>query len=274
MLWQRVATAFVLVPLVVIGILYLNTGALAAVLGMVVLLGAHEMARLANQEQRSLQLVFVLLIALVLWSAWSYLQPAHLEYLQWVAAIWWVVVTFMLVVRRAALPRVHRSRPVILLLGGLLLVTAWLSIIQLHASGERGPVLLLFLFVLIWAADSGAYFAGRAFGRRKLSPVVSPGKTWAGVGGAGVGAVLSALFLAAGGAAGSASLAGIIGLSLLVTAVSIGGDLWESRLKRESGVKDSGHLLPGHGGVLDRIDSLLAAAPVFALGATLTGLLA
>ena len=274
MLWQRVATALVLVPLVVVGILYLDTGVLAAVLGMVVLLGAYEMARLANQEQRSRQLVFVLLLALVLWSAWSYLQPVYLVYLQWVAAIWWVVVTIMLVVRRTALPRVHGSRPAILLLGGLALVTAWSSIIGLHASGDRGPILLLFLFVLIWAADSGAYFAGRAFGKRKLSPVVSPGKTWAGVGGAAVGAVISALFLAAGGAAGTASLAGMIALSLLVTAVSIGGDLWESRLKREVGVKDSGHLLPGHGGVLDRIDSLLAAAPVFALGAALTGLLA
>ena len=274
MLWQRVATALVLVPLVVIGILSLDTGVLAAVLGIVVLLGADEMARLANQEQRSRRLVFVLLIAMALWLAWSYLQPVYLVYLQWIAAIWWLVVTIMLVVRRTALPRVHGSRPAILLLGGLVLVTAWSSIIGLHASGERGPILLLFLFVLIWAADSGAYFAGRAFGKRKLSPVVSPGKTWAGVGGAAVGAVISALFLAAGGAAGSASLAGMIALSLLVTAVSIGGDLWESRLKREVGVKDSGHLLPGHGGVLDRIDSLLAAAPVFALGAALTGLLA
>ena len=274
MLWQRIATAFVLAPLVAIGILYLDTGVLAVVLGVVVLLGALEMARLANQEQRWRQFVFVLLVALALWSAWNYMQPHHLAYLQWAAAVWWVVVSLTLVVRRAELPRVHADRPVILLLGGLLLVTAWSSLIDLHAGGDRGPVLLLFLFVLIWVADSGAYFAGRAFGKRKLSPVVSPGKTWAGVGGAGVGAVISALFLAAGGAAGGTSLAALIGLSLLVTAVSIGGDLWESRLKREAGVKDSGHLLPGHGGVLDRIDSLLAAAPVFALGAALTGLLA
>ena len=142
---------------------------------------------------------------------------------------------------------------------------------QLHRSGDDGPVLVLFLFVLIWVADSGAYFAGRAFGKTKLSPFVSPGKTWAGAMGALAGAVFSAVVLITGGWAGDAALVPFVLLSLLVTAVSIGGDLWESRLKREAGVKDSGNLLPGHGGVLDRVDSLLAAAPVFAVGAGLVG---
>ena len=272
MLWQRVATALALVPVVVLGILYLGTAVLGLVLGVVVLLGAHEMARLANLEHPAGQVIYVLLVALALAGAWLYLQPEHRVYLKWLAALWWVMVTIALVARRRVLARVYRVRPAVLALGGLLLVTAWVSIVDLHAAGERGPLLVLFLFVLIWAADSGAYFAGRAFGRRKLSPVVSPGKTWAGVAGAGVGAVICALFLAAGAAAGAASLWALIGLSWLVTAVSIGGDLYESRLKREAGVKDSGQLLPGHGGVLDRIDSLLAAAPVFALGAMLIGL--
>ena len=274
MLWQRLITALVLVPLVVAGILYLDTGVLAAVIGVIVWIGAYEMARLANLHNRIAQGGFILAVALAQWLAWQYLQPDHLVYLQWTMAVWWVFTTLALVSRRNELPRVHGSRPGTLILGGLVLVTAWSSIMALHASGERGPILMLFLFVLIWVADSGAYFAGRAFGRRKLSPFVSPGKTWAGAGGAAAGAVVSAMFLAAGGAAGAASLAGLIGLSLLVTAVSIGGDLWESRLKREAGVKDSGNLLPGHGGLLDRIDSLLAAAPVFALGAGLVGLLA
>ena len=274
MLWQRLITALVLVPLVVAGILYLDTGVLAAVIGVIVLIGAYEMARLANLHNRIAQGGFILAVALAQWLAWQYLQPDHLVYLQWTMAVWWVFTTLALVSRRNELPRVHGSRPGTLILGGLVLVTAWSSIMALHASGERGPILMLFLFVLIWVADSGAYFAGRAFGRRKLSPFVSPGKTWAGAGGAATGAVISAMLLEAGGAAGAASLAGLIGLSLLVTAVSIGGDLWESRLKREAGVKDSGNLLPGHGGLLDRIDSLLAAAPVFALGAGLVGLLA
>ena len=274
MLWQRLITALVLVPLVVAGILYLDTGVLAAVIGVIVLIGAYEMARLANLHNRIAQGGFILAVALAQWLAWRYLQPDHLGYLQWAMAVWWVFMTLTLVSRRSELPRVHGGRPGILILGGVVLVTAWSSIMVLHASGERGPILMLFLFVLIWVADSGAYFAGRAFGRRKLSPIVSPGKTWAGAGGAAAGAVVSAMLLEAGGAAGAASLAGLIGLSLLVTAVSIGGDLWESRLKREAGVKDSGNLLPGHGGLLDRIDSLLAAAPVFALGAGLVGLLA
>jgi len=274
MLWQRLLTALVLVPLVVAGILYLDNGALAVVLGVVVLLGAYEMARLANLQNVVAQGGFILVVAVTLWLAWRYLQPAYLEYLQWIMATWWVLMTVALVIRRSELPQVHGSRPTILMLGGLVLVTAWASIVDLHATGERGPLMMLFLFVLIWVADSGAYFAGRAFGRRKLSPFVSPGKTWAGAGGAAAGAVLSALFLVAGAAAGDASLPGLIGLSILVTAVSIGGDLWESRLKREAGVKDSGNLLPGHGGILDRVDSLLAAAPVFALGAGLAGLMA
>jgi len=274
MLWQRLLTALVLVPLVVAGILYLDTGSLAVVLGVVVLLGAYEMARLANLQNVVAQGGFILVVAVTLWLAWRYLHPAYLDYLQWIMAIWWILMTVALVIRRSELPRVHGSRPAILMLGGLVLVTAWTSIVDLHATGERGPLMMLFLFVLIWVADSGAYFAGRAFGRRKLSPFVSPGKTWAGAGGAAAGAVLSALFLVAGAAAGDASLPGLIGLSILVTAVSIGGDLWESRLKREAGVKDSGNLLPGHGGILDRVDSLLAAAPVFALGAGLAGLLA
>jgi phosphatidate cytidylyltransferase len=141
----------------------------------------------------------------------------------------------------------------------------------LHAGGSQGPALVLYLFVLIWVADSGAYFAGRAFGRHKLSPFVSPGKTWEGVGGAVLGVVTAAAAVALSGRIGGVQTISMVLLSMFVTLISIGGDLWESRLKREAGVKDSGTLLPGHGGMLDRIDSLLAAAPVFALGIAMLG---
>jgi len=272
MLWQRLLTALALIPLVVAGILYLDTGALAIVLGVIVLLGAYEMGRLANLQSLFALGVFIVAMAVLLWLAWRFLLPDHVVSVQWILAIWWVLMTVVLVARRSELLRVATVRPSIILLGALVLLTAWVSITTLHASSPHGPALVLYLFVLIWVADSGAYFAGRAFGRRKLSPYVSPGKTWAGAGGAIAGAVISALFLGLSGTVGTASLPTVVALSVLVTAVSIGGDLWESRLKREAGVKDSGQLLPGHGGVLDRIDSLLAAAPVFALGAGLIGL--
>ncbi len=271
MLWQRVLTALVLIPLTVAGILLLDSGVLAALFGAAVLLGALEMGRLAKLAQPAARYGFVAAVAVVLWLAWHYLLPVHVRSLQAIMALWWLLMTVALVARRSELPRAVGSRPAVLLLGGLVLTSAWLSIVTLHASGAHGPILVLFLFVLIWVADSGAYFVGRAFGRRKLSPFVSPGKTWAGAAGAAVGAVASALVLSASGLVGDPPVVALVLLSVLVTAVSIGGDLWESRLKREAGVKDSGSLLPGHGGMLDRIDSLLAAAPVFALGAGLIG---
>ena len=271
MLRQRLLTALVLIPLVVLGILYLDNRVFAVALAAVMLAGAYEMSRLAKLEGPPAIGLFVLFVAGLLWLAWGGVGPALLQTLLWVIGAWWLLMTVALVVRRRVLQRVDTRRPAVLLLGSLVLVTAWISIVRLHATSGTGPLMVLYLFLLIWVADSGAYFAGRAFGRAKLSPFVSPGKTWAGAAGAIAGAVLCAGLVWSSGQGQGVSLTGLLLLSLLVTVVSIGGDLWESRLKREAGVKDSGNLLPGHGGVLDRIDSLLAAAPVFALGAGLLG---
>jgi phosphatidate cytidylyltransferase len=271
MLRQRLLTALVLVPLVVAGILLLDNHSLAVAVGIMMLVGAWEMARLANLVSRPAQAAFVGAVAVLMALAWPLLQSSLIESLQWLMAAWWVATTLLLLARRSELFRVNGPRIAVLLLGGIVLLTAWMSIVMLHGSTPHGPRLVLFLFVLIWVADSGAYFAGRAFGRRKLSPFVSPGKTWAGAVGAMVGAALSAAALTFSGWVGSPSLTMLVLLCVLVTVISIGGDLWESRLKREAGVKDSGALLPGHGGMLDRIDSLLAAAPVFGLGVGLIG---
>ncbi len=272
MLWQRVLTALVLIPLVVAGILLLDSAALAMLLAVPVLLGAYEMARLANLHDRAAIAAFVIAVGVAMGLAWTYPAPDQFLALQWLIAIGWLLVTLQLIARREPLARVDGARPSILLLGGLVLLSAWWSVMHVQASGPDGPAWLLFLFVLIWVADSGAYFAGRAFGRRKLAPVVSPGKTWAGAIGALGGAALCAVLLASSGWVETPSLPILIALALLVTLISIGGDLWVSRLKREAGVKDSGQVLPGHGGILDRIDSLLAAAPVYALCLRLAGI--
>ncbi len=271
MLWQRVLTAAVLVPLVVAGVLYLDTRILAVILGAIVLLGAREMGRLAKLNGPLPLVAYMAVVGGALWLAWQFVTADQLLIVQGVLSIWWILATVLLVARRKPLEAADRPRFAILVMGALVLVAAWLSIVSLHASDPYGPRLVLFLMILIWVADSGAYFAGRAFGKTKLSPIVSPGKTWAGAIGAAVGAVVSASILVFTDVTGSQPLLGLILLCVLVTAVSIGGDLWESRLKREAGVKDSGNLLPGHGGVLDRIDSLLAAAPVFALGIAVLG---
>jgi phosphatidate cytidylyltransferase len=151
--------------------------------------------------------------------------------------------------------------------GFFVLVPAWLALARLHASD---PQLLLYLLLLVVAADIGAYFAGRRFGKNKLAPRVSPGKTWEGVLG---GLAASALMALIGVRWFEVSAASFIGLCALVVAASIVGDLTESLFKRHAGLKDSGSLLPGHGGLLDRVDSITAAAPVFLVGLDRLGLL-
>ena len=155
------------------------------------------------------------------------------------------------------------------LIGWLVLIATWMALVELQA---RSPALLLAFMAVVWIADTAAYFTGRRFGRRKLAPSISPGKTWEGVWGAlSATGAYALLLLALAPSAGlreprSIAVAALwLALVLLLTAMSIVGDLFESQLKRQRGVKDSGNLLPGHGGVLDRIDALLAAMPPAAL---------
>jgi phosphatidate cytidylyltransferase len=164
-----------------------------------------------------------------------------------------------------------RSPLLIAVVGWLVLIAAWVALVTLQA---RSPWLALAAMAIVWVADIAAYFAGRAFGRRKLAPEISPGKTWEGVVGAIVAVALYALALVplarGAGYRGEIALPAIVvwlALAVILTALSVIGDLFESLQKRQAGVKDSGRLLPGHGGVLDRIDALLAAMPLAALAA-------
>ncbi|HSD61622.1 MAG TPA: phosphatidate cytidylyltransferase [Burkholderiales bacterium] len=150
-------------------------------------------------------------------------------------------------------------------LGFLVLVATAAALFQLRVSG---PKLLLGYMAVIWVSDTAAYFTGRRFGRNKLAPAVSPGKTWEGVAGAAL--AVTAYGVAWGGwglGRGGIGLAGFVAFLLVLAALGIVGDLLESALKRQAGVKDSGRVLPGHGGILDRIDALTAALPVAALAA-------
>jgi len=148
-----------------------------------------------------------------------------------------------------------------LAVGAVVLLPTWLAMVQLRALG---PAVLLAIFAVVWMADIAAYFAGRACGRHKLAPTISPGKTWEGAGGAVVGVVVYGLVVRQLFAVELVALPVWIALLLVVTAVSIVGDLFESLLKRQAGLKDSSNVLPGHGGVLDRIDSLTSTLPVVA----------
>ena len=146
------------------------------------------------------------------------------------------------------------------LAGAIVLLPTWVALVGLR---ERGPGVLFAIMTAVWIADSAAYYCGRAFGRRKLAPGISPGKTWEGVAGAALALVAYSAVLSL-----YAAHAGMIVLAPLLLALmyfAILGDLFESWMKRQAGLKDSGHLLPGHGGVLDRVDALTAALPMAAL---------
>lgn len=266
---QRILTALVLVPLVVAGVLYLPTYLLALVLALAVLVGGWEWTRLAGMELPQ-RFGYLLLLSLLLGAS------ALLIYYRWywgywlfaAASGWWLLVTLILLNYRPERSPQPGMR-VKSLFGLLVLVPAWASLVTIHGLGDQGPQLVLFLMVLIWVADSFAYFSGRRWGRVKLAPAISPGKTREGVYGALVGAVLCGFVLA--WLRPQSQLLFVLIFCVLVALLSVIGDLFESLMKRQAGLKDSGNLLPGHGGMLDRIDSLTAAAPLFLFGLLLMG---
>ncbi len=147
--------------------------------------------------------------------------------------------------------------------GAVVLLPLWLALVQLR---QAGPLAVLAIMAVVWLADIGAYFSGRRFGKHKLAPAISPGKTWEGAIGGSLLVIVYGLLLSS---RLPAALAGnqllLLLVLLLLTAISVVGDLFESLLKRQAGLKDSSNVLPGHGGVLDRIDSLTSTLPLVAL---------
>ncbi len=273
MLKQRVITALVLIPLTLWMIFTLSTAWLAFVFGVLVLGAAHEWARLSGFGGLAgwAYVLIVALIGLVLY--WLTIPRADngAEFepvlpVLIVGVLWWCWALYELARYQKLERGLLGSRPGRAVAGLLILVPAWLALAFLHFTDPRAPAVLLFLFLIVWLADSAAYFAGKIWGRTKLAVHVSPGKTIEGV----LGGVVAVSVLAVLGGIFFWQLPAAQVTVLLVIAVvsalfSVVGDLMESKAKRLAGVKDSGHILPGHGGLFDRIDGLTAAAPVFAL---------
>ena len=260
----RVVTAVVLAAVLLGILLWLPPWATVAVMALLVLAGAWEWSAFLQLPGVALRAAYVLLVAALLLGAWRIAASAEWRrLLLGVAVLWWLIALLWIAFApRCVAPWSAAAA------GVLALVPAWLAIAWLRVAPPRGAEWVLFAFVLVWVADIGAFFFGRRFGRVRLAPEVSPGKTWEGVLG---GVALSALVAVAGSRWFHVPLAAFLPLCLTAVAFSIIGDLTESLLKRFAGVKDSGRVFPGHGGVMDRIDSLTGAAPVLLLGLTLLG---
>ncbi|KGJ91070.1 phosphatidate cytidylyltransferase [Thalassotalea sp. ND16A] len=287
MLKQRILTALILAPLAIAAIFFLSLPNLAAALLVVLAIGAWEWGPLMGFDTKARRLGFVSALILCILALWKYIPPQELWTLTgsinplalnvlYVSAMWWVFALFMIFKypQFSAFWRSHRS--IRGLFGILTLAPTWLAFLILRANGQlmnefHGTYLLLLLFAFVWSADIGAYFAGKRFGKNKLMPNVSPGKTIEGFIGGNIAAALVAIIAGLIFAWSAQQILMAVGLALVISTVSVIGDLTESMFKRQAGVKDSGTILPGHGGILDRIDSLTATAPVFALFFVLFG---
>ncbi|WP_133511509.1 phosphatidate cytidylyltransferase [Candidatus Thiosymbion oneisti] len=262
---QRTLTALLIAPLTVAAVLWLPPAYLALCLGLILVPAAWEWSAMAGIAVRAGRFAYVAVVALCLLLLWQPPLRQWYVHMMAAAAVFWGAVAFLLF-RLRTVECKSGPEPVMAAVGLVVLIGPWLAILHLHAHSSAGPYLVIFLLVLIWVVDTLAYFTGRRWGREKLAPLLSPGKTRAGVYGALVGAGLCGILLgwSLGLSLGYAML--LVALCVLVALVSMIGDLFESFVKRSRDLKDSGQLLPGHGGILDRIDSLTAAAPLFTLG--------
>ncbi len=270
MLKTRVLTACVLGLVLLAGLFLVPPRAAATAFGVVFAIGAWEWAGFAGLEGAVARTGYSAAIVLLLILAWRWTeQREHLLILLSAACLWWALAFAWVCIAPD-----RQSRALTLLCGALVLVPAFTALARLLAAERgfaRGPVAVLCMVLLVVASDIGAYFAGRAFGRLKLAPQVSPSKTWEGAAG---GLLAVALLSWLGALLYGLPVLAAVPFGCAVGLISIVGDLTESMFKRSAGLKDSGRLLPGHGGMLDRIDSVTAASPLYALGLFGSGVLA
>ena len=265
----RVSTALVLIPLVLGVTVYGSHVLFAGLCAVAILAGAWEWTGLAGSRQRRWKACVLIVTALLLIACYFNINSVITLFIVGFSLAWWVVALVLILRRQDG--KNFSPQPLLQTgIGIVVLVPAWVSLVALHADPElQGPVLVACLFVLIWMADTGAYYTGQRWGRKQLVSQVSPGKTWEGLYGAlGFGMCAAALCALVLQMTLYKSILFLL-VCLVTMAMSVVGDLTESMIKRSGGVKDSGGLLPGHGGALDRIDSLTAAAPVFFTGVLL-----
>lgn len=279
MLKQRIITALILAPLALLAILFLPIEGFKYVVAGIILLGAYEWANMSGITVRIFKGWFTLFIA-SLCGALIYLVDAEQIWVQGelnslyfvilsIAAAWWTACLFMIVAYPKYSGFWKNSRSIRATFGVLTLIPTWVALVTLRTSLYEvdpfyGASLLFYVLGIVWAADIGAFFVGVKFGKHKLRPNVSPGKTLEGL----FGGVMASFAIIAFAAFHYHIDHSLIWLHIAIGGITVGvsalGDLNESMFKRCAGIKDSGKILPGHGGVMDRIDSLTAAFPVFA----------
>lgn len=276
MLKQRVITALVLAIIFIVALFGLPAGYFSFFVGAIVLIGAWEWACLAGFPARWQRALYALFILVVLSLASFYLgfegeaspnlDADAIRELLIAGCIWWAI-ALLLVQGYPSSALLWGHKILRLLMGLLVLIPTWVALVYVRQQ-EAGAWLVLLLMLIVAMADSGGYFAGKRFGKHKLASAVSPGKTWEGFAGGFIANCVLALILSL-----TLELSLLLMLVIVVptSLVSVLGDLLESMLKRHAGIKDSGTILPGHGGILDRVDGVTAAAPVFALALLASG---
>lgn len=273
MLKLRVLTAFVLGPFILWSVVAFSHRALAIELALILMLGAWEWARISGINNQLARTSYSLVVGLM-FVLLTYLMHNNINLLEivlYITTSWWVIsLGWLFVTEKSGLKVADKySCAVItrnLLIGVLVLAGSFVSITGMHQSEDYGAYFILTLLILIWVADTAAYFSGKAFGKHKLAVSISPGKTWEGVFGALIATIIVAVIIAWYFDFSNFNTVLFVFIAVVSIIFSVVGDLLESMFKRKANVKDSSRVLPGHGGILDRIDSLIAAAPFYFLG--------
>ncbi|MCP3674044.1 MAG: phosphatidate cytidylyltransferase [Gammaproteobacteria bacterium] len=297
MLWQRIMTALIMLPLALFAIFFLPLESFTKVVAVIILIGFWEWTGFIGNISFFSRVAYVLVSAALMWfvfqnslpidywNGWilpesiselfQLRDPAFISLI--LSALWWVFAFILVIVFPKISENFISNFFIMAVIGWLLLVPTWVALTGLRSIGiafnfSRGSGLLLFALCLVWAADTGAFVSGKMFGKHKLAPHVSPKKTWEGVLGGVLFATLVSFIAVKTLSINEDKFIGLAILAAIIVSFSVIGDLTESIFKRLSGLKDSGKILPGHGGILDRIDGLTAALPLCLLGFAVLGI--